>query len=285
MKPTTIRYAALLVAITVLVELVFYRNTTDALLVGLPYLMAANLACIACVCLAMRWQLGIRIENAPEPPPKVFQIRARAFLLVACQLAVVGTLNISTVVSQGTVLDLLIDYSAMIFFFFASYRIVSISDDPRQTGGYIPFNFIGRPRSRRFLFVIFAGYCTICPLTIMSLEVSIIQGGWHPEALRVPQACLLMVALMATMSWGFLTHRYGAARTEGDKRYRVFAGGAAIFFVCTGAIQIMLSLGPYIYVLSLIATAGSTATLCYLWFVEGPGRVAQVPEDCSAFPH
>jgi len=272
MKPTTIRYAAMLLGFAVLVELVFYRKSTDALLVGLPYLMAANLACLVCVGLVSRWQMGIRKENVLEPPPTVLQIRTCAFLLVACQLAVVGTLNISTVVSQGSPSDLLLDYAAMVFFFFASYRVVSVTDDARQTGGYIPFNFIGRPRSRRFLFALFAGYCAICPLSIMSLEVSIIRGEWYPEVLRAPQACLLMAALMATMSWGLLSHRYGAASTERHKHYRVFAGGAALFILCTGAIQRMLSLGSYVYILSVIAIAGCTAVLYYLWFVEGPAR-------------
>ena len=182
MKPTTIRYTGSLIGAATLVELAYYIHSTNALLAGLLYLMIANLLCIICVGLAIRLQLSAKKGNNLELAPSVLHIRAHALILAACQIAVIGTLNISAVTTRSTFFHLLLDYSAMIAFFFASYRIISIADSAEQDGGYILFNFIGYPRSRRFLFIVFAGYCTICPLTIMSAEVSIASNGWRPDA-------------------------------------------------------------------------------------------------------
>ena len=264
MNPMLVRNLASIVGLAILVELIAYAGKVTVMLSGVLYLLAANCVCIICVICATRLRRKSVDNREANSQFYLRQMRAHFLLFVACQLAVVGTLNASSVISSRSWFTFLLDYCVMLLFFCVSYRLLAIADSNDQSGGYIPFNFLGFPRSRRFLFLVFAGYCTIAPLTVMTIEVTAVADRWHPEVVEAPQACLLMTSIMATMCWGFLARRYTAEGVKSSRNHMFFVG-TLLFIASTGLLQYMLSLSFYTYGLSSLATAAIAASLWYLW--------------------
>jgi hypothetical protein len=247
-----------------LVGLVTFWNSMNLLLPGLLYFMAAVLLCTASICVTVILHRHNR-EASNNIDSSSLQTRAKVFGLVAWQLAIIGSMNISSADFHKSVIHLVADYVLLGLFFVASYRIVSIADSPEQKDGYRPFNFFGYPRTRRLIFAVFAVYCTICPIILASLEFSIGTGGWRPIAFQSSQACLLAAAIVSTLSAGLILQRYRGVTTEAKRPKMWISVVTMLFLLCAAAIQVTLSYRVYVYILSFIAVTSSAVALSSLW--------------------
>jgi hypothetical protein len=252
MTEKTVRHTASLLGIAILVAIVTHWNSMASILPGLIYLMAANLMCIASIFAALNKQC-------------VGYVRPYSLLLMAFQLSIIGALNISSLIWSRSLIHLITDYLLVLGFFVTAYRLLSIADSSKQAGGYIPFSFIGFPRTRRFLFVVFAGYCTLCPLTLASLEFSIGTDGWRPAIFQSSQMCLLMTAIMSLLYGGLICQRYWIVLRSDRHTSRRIIIVTLLFLSTAGVIQTILSYSIYVYVLSILATVGTAIALSSLW--------------------
>ncbi|MGO8719814.1 MAG: hypothetical protein ACLQMO_11425 [Acidobacteriaceae bacterium] len=262
-----IRNLGSLLGLLVTVAVIWYLNSPCALVAGIAFLMAADILCLLSVIQAVKLKArkGVTLKSRSS---FVQEGRAYVLLLVAWQIAIVGVLSISSEIASVSVLHLLIDYISAALYFICSYRVLSVADSAKQDGGYKPFNFFGYPRSRKLIFTIFACYCSILPLTIMSLEDTLASTGWRPIALQSSQACLLMVAIMSVMSGGLLLQRYHGVLAKNKSSNKKVYIITLLLLACTAAIHKSMSYGIYSYVLSAIAIASCAVTLLCLWGID-----------------
>lgn len=265
MRLQGIRNLGSLLGLLVTATVIWYRNSPGALVAGIAFLMAADILCLMCVIQAvkLRTRKGTALESGSS---FIYGRGAYVLLLVAWQIAIVGVLNISSEIASISALHLLTDYASAVLYYFVSFQILSLADSAKQNGGYKPVNFFGYPRSRKLIFAIFAGYCTICPLTIISLEDSLARAGWRPVALQSSQACLLMVAIMSLMSAGLIYQRYRGIVTKDKRRGAKILGVALLFLICAAITQ--QRYGIYVYILSAIATIGCAVSSFCLWQID-----------------
>jgi hypothetical protein len=246
------------------VLIIFWRRM-DIILSGLLYFVAADVLCMVCVFMANRLSKSSMGKEASAD--RVLRTKGEGLLLASCQISILGAMNISSTTWPRSLIHLSIDYLLVAAFFISEYRLLSVADSAQQLGGYIPFNFMGYPRSRRFLFLVFGGYCTICPLAIISLEFSAGTGGWRPPEFQSSQACLLMAAVISSICAGLMAHRYRRGmKLDKGLRTKVFLA-AVMFLACTAVAQQALSYGLYTYILSAVAVGGIVTGLFSVWTV------------------
>jgi hypothetical protein len=264
MKLQAIQNPGIILGPTILVSLLVFWNNMAFLLPGLLYFMAAVPLSTASICANV-----ILLKRDPEAADKThsqsLQARANVFGLVAWQIAIIGSLNISSASLHKSLVHSLLDYMLMAVFFVSSYRILSLADSPRQKGGYRPFNFFGYPRTRRLLFAAFAGYGIVFPLTIASVEFSIGSSGWRPIAFQSSQACLLMAAIMSIFSAALILQRYHREMAEAKRSNMNVLFATLSFVVCAAVMQAVFSYRVYVYILSVIAVTGSAVAVSSLW--------------------
>lgn len=263
MQMKGIRRLGSLLGFAILATLVVWRDSMGVLLAGLFYLLIADILCISCVSLATisRGQGRATLaENDLSP----IRTRAYVLLLIAGQVAILGILNVAAVNSPRLHVPLILSYLLCAAYFVASYKILSIADSPKQSGGYIPLTLLGVLRSRRFFFIVFVGYCTVCPLTIASLEFSVGSGGWQPSVFQPPQACLLMAAIASAISAGLLFQRYRGVAARNSIGTKVL-GVTLCVLAFAAFIQTRFSYGMYVYTISAIALIGGATAVFCLW--------------------
>jgi hypothetical protein len=261
MSLKNIRTLASLLGLIVTATIIWYRSWPSALVAGIAFLMAAEILCLICVAVTLKVRKGITLEGKFS----FIYNRAYVVLLAAWQVAIVGALSIFSVILSTKFFHLLVDYTSALLYCVCSYKILSLADSAKQEGGYKPVSFFGYPRSRKLLFVLFAGCSTIFPLTIMSLEDAA-STGWRPIAFQPSQACLLMVAIMSVMSAGLIYQRYHGIVTMSKTRHaKATLGVTLLFLVCVAVIQQIVPYGRYVSVLSAIAIIGCAVSLSFLW--------------------
>jgi hypothetical protein len=201
------------------------------------------------------------------------EIRSQFVILIAWQIAIVGMLNILASDVAGSRVLSIVAYLLAGLFFVDSYRLVAMADSPIQSGGYIPLNFFGQPRTRRSGFAIFSVTCVLLPLAGSSIKCDI-EGVSRPYWSQDPQVCLLMSAMMSVISCVFLYERYRRKVTERydqNIRYRsksvVILVSVVSILACLEAIRAIGSYSRYTYVLSAIALIGSAFAVSCLWRV------------------
>jgi hypothetical protein len=278
MRRRNILNAAMALGFASLAVVIVFAHS-DALLAGTLYLAVASFLGVLSVCFAAVAPVATRTSF--QGTRFSLEIRSGMLILVAWQIAIVGTLNILAADSTGLTSLFIVPYVLAALFFAGSYRLVSIADSPTQDGGYIPLNFFGQPRTRRLGFVVYTvGF--LLALTIASIECAL-DGEPRPSILRHPQLSLLMAAITSAISSIFLYERY---RGKVTKRY---AGGAKgriqgvtvlastlCILACAAVIQTVFSYSRYTFVLSAIILLGSGLTVNSLW---------KIGESTQSDPH
>lgn len=241
---------------------------SNVLLAGALYLTVGGFLCFLSIAMAI-------LLRAPDGG--VFQgtylsleIRSRMLLVVGMQVDVVGILNMLAAESTGSQLRLILPYFLAGLFFIGSYRMVSIADSSAQEGGYIPLNYFGRPRARRFLFSLFDG-CALLVLTFASIERAF-DARPRRSFLQHPKVGLLMMAITSIISAvllyeryrRYVTKRYGGVVKDRAQGSIVLIATSSILALAA-AIQAFFSFGVYVYVLSAISLVGCALPVSVLW--------------------
>jgi hypothetical protein len=264
-----IRNLGTLLGLLVTATVIWYRNSPDALAAGIAFLMSADILCLVCAVQASllitkgRAATKNGSQLARTKQELVSEHNLYILFLLAWQITILAILSISSQIASISPLHLLSDYASAILYFMFSYRMISCADNANQNGGYKPINFLGYRRSRKLIFSLFSGYCTIAPLTIISLEYSIASAGWRPVALRSSQACLLMAAIMSTMAAGLIYQRYRSASTKNKSQRLKILGVAVILLVWEWITQ--HNHGIYTYILLAVSTISCAISTSYLW--------------------
>jgi hypothetical protein len=248
----------------VLVSLFYFWHSISKLVPGMPLVMVSVALGTVSICLSIssRNRTSFSSEEVTSKLDK-----AGVMGNAACQMAILGIANISSVYPSHSKTRMLLDYVGMAFFFALTLSSISFADRESQTGGYVPVSFLGFPRSRRLIFAVYAGYCMMCPIGIGSIEFSVAKMGWRPIALQSSQACLLIECLTSLLCAELLRRRYHDHGTASKKPgWRVIPLVLGIMLLLGNAIiWFFLNYSFYVYGLSAVAVVCLLISASYLW--------------------
>lgn len=279
MRKRGIVNAGILLGLVNIAVVISYLHSGAALLAGVSYLMVAGFL----------GSLGITtcaISKAPKnerirDSELSLEIRSRMLVLVAWQVSVLGILGIFASKTDESNISFGVSYFLTTLFVVCSYRLVSIADCSAQEGGYIPLNFLGVPRARRFVFSVYAGGWLLS-LIFATLERAA-SGVPRHGVLEHPNLCLLATAVINGISSALIYERYRKSVTQhygraiGDR-----AHGAAIVIIATFGVvaatmvmRTVCSYGLLPFTLSTISFIGCAVPISCLW------KIGEIPQGVA----
>ena len=240
MKINRIRNAASILELFIFGTIVWCGGSPRLILSGILYLIAAVFLALFCVSLATGLHLRQR-RSTPEPAAWSLHRRAYILLLSAWEVAIIGLLNMLTLVRPASWLFTL-SYLMAGISIVLSYKMVALADSSLQDGGSMPLSYFGRPRSRRLLFCCFV-YTPISMLAFAGIVIRL-SWKWCPVPFQPPQLCLLLIALSSAMAAGMALHRYRTSASHKALAVRIF--GVTLFgLVCTGIMVVIFAYSIY----------------------------------------
>ncbi len=216
--------------------------------------------------------------NVLQDHERLMQVRiSRAVVL---QLLIVILLFCVAPFRPTTTTHIFFNYGLALGFFLITYSLVIVADSPAQRGGYFALRFLGFPRTRRLVFLAFAGYTTMGPLVVSSWLFSVGSGGSRPVEMQSADACLLMACIQSWLCALMMRSRYRSSASRSNAALRMFRVLATCVLGALAALYVTREYSLYPFALSALSVLGVATQMRYLSkaeFIESTDLTKEPP--------
>jgi len=197
-------------------------------------------------------------------------LRSAALVLASSQIAIIGFLNLLPLEKFRPFISRSLAYAMVVLFTILSYRFLAFADSEMQLGGGRPINCLGRPVSRRLVFV---GLIVIASLILVGLRRD--DANAHDWFLQ-PDFPFLVVILAAVICAALMAERYRRVPSSGAQF------GRRISLGLIALIALHLLIGTLLENEVYMASFSSIALMCTGASAYSLTRARKMPDASSS---